>query len=203
MDSSQVIRQKIKESEARLNTSFNGSIYVPKNDFLGYPTEIVNWSGGKPVRTTLGSYPSSAGKKIGIKGISDHAHSEWTKWNGWYQDKTNGGGYNGPNYSKKQLRQAQEFYLTFYYSALVLLRKERKIYKDLLADLEEVSGTLEVIMENQLLITEIAKEESEEKEAVLETKKFKDQIVARNVLIYVLPLIAIGITAFLIWKRKK
>jgi FMN-dependent NADH-azoreductase len=47
------------------------------------------------------------------------------------------------------------------------------------------------------------KKESEEKEAVLETKKFKDQIVARNVLIYVLPLIAIGITAFLIWKRKK
>lgn len=194
MASSQDLINQLEASEKQLLTAFSGDIATTRLEFLGFDQGKVRWQNGLG-KKLYGDSSQWDGPAQGLEGIVKDIHAQWVKWNNWYIDKTDGGGYSGPNYSKKRLRQSQEFYLTLYYNALEILQGERNKYKAL-------TDSVGVASANQEIITTIAENEREEAESVLITSRAKSEIANRNILLYILPLIAIAIIAFLIWKRK-
>ena len=205
-ESLEATQQRLKE---QLLTNFTGSIPMPKINIFdqkrftitgksfqnGQPSSLVisNVNGvlriiqPNDIKQFLGSQP------IGIEQIAAEIHRIWLNANNQYQAKKNGS-YSG-SLSKAELRRDQEFWLSLYYN----VNDIRKNIRSELNDILNQSNNIQELMVVNLEILEIEREQLDTKKEINEAR---NNIIQRNLALYILPAIGLLILGYFIYKRK-
>lgn len=212
MDSASTLNNALNSAMEELNrinnileNSYTGTLSVPKCWIFSNRDKLIFIDGVikgyvEGTNDLINLYAGDDFRGGGALEIKAQLLTSYRKWNNWYIQKKEGN-YSGI-YSRRKLRQAQEFYLTAYNNFLPEVSRLLEEKKSVLARITNIENQAGVVSSVTSQIREIVEDERKRAEDNLTIAQANSKIITRNILIYGLPLIALAIFGYLIFKRK-